>query len=382
MIPYGKQWVDQEDAQAVVKALGSERLTTGPAVAAFEEAVAKAVGAKHGVAVSSGTAALHAALYAGGIGPGDEVIVPPMTFVATANAVVFQGGTPIFSDVEPDTLLLDPRALGAQITPRTKAVMPVDYGGQPCRYDELRAFAEQHHLLLIADACHSLGAAYRGRAVGTLADLTVFSFHPVKPITTGEGGMVVTDDAVLAQRMRMFRNHCMTADASERERHGSWFYEVTDLGYNYRLTDVQSALGVSQLRKLSRFIQRRREIAQRYDEAFAGLPMVQPLRVRPDVRHGYHLYVVQLSLEELGRTRADLFAQLREKGIGVNVHYIPVHLHPFYRQRFGTHRGQCPVAEAAYERILSVPIFSAMTDQDVEDVISAVRDVISASVVR
>jgi len=378
LLPYGHQWIGEADVQAVIEVLRSDWLTTGPKVGGFERAFADFVGAKEAVAVSNGTAALHAAMYAADIGPGDEVIVPPMTFASSANCIVFQGGTPVFVDVDPDTLLLDPALVEAKITPRTKAIIAVDYAGQPCDYDALRAIANRHGLTLVADACHALGGSYKGRPVGSLADLSAFSFHPVKPITTGEGGMITTDDPGLAQRMRVFRNHGITTDHRQREQQGSWFYEMVDLGYNYRLTDFQCALGLSQLRKLPEWVKRRQEIAQRYNTAFAEIPAVRPLGVRADVSHAYHLYVVRLDLAKLRTTRAEMFAALRAEGIGVNVHYIPVHLHPFYRERFGTGPGLCPAAETAYEQLITLPIFPAMTDKDVSDVLIAVSKVMSA----
>jgi len=274
MIPYGKQSVDEDDINAVVEVLRSDWLTTGPKVREFEETFAAQVGAKYAVAVSSGTAALHTAIFAAGIGLGDEVIVPVMTFAATANCVLFQGGKPIFADVEPDLLLLNPYQVKAKISSRTKAIIAVDYTGQPCDYDSLQVIADQHGLILIADACHALGATYKGHPVGSLADLSVFSFHPVKHITTGEGGMITTNDAHLADRMRIFRNHGITTDHLQRELAGSWFYEMVDLGYNYRLTDIQCALGLSQLTKLKGWVARRREIAARYTTAFKSLPEV------------------------------------------------------------------------------------------------------------
>jgi len=377
-LPYGRQWLDEDDIAAVVKVLRSDWLTTGPKVSEFEEAFADFVGAEEAVAVSNGTTALHAAMYAVGIGPGDEVIVPPMTFAASANCVVYQGGTPVFADVDPDTLLIDPAQVEAKITPRTKAIVAVDYAGQPCDYDALQAIADQHHLVVVADACHAVGGSYKGRPVGSLADLSTFSFHPVKHITTGEGGMITTDDAELAQQMRVFRNHGITTDHRQREEQGSWFYEMVDLGYNYRLTDVQCVLGLSQLRKLPGWVKRRQEIAQRYDEACAELSAVEPLGVREDVSHAYHLYMIQLDLTQLSVDRAQVFAALIAEGIGVNVHYIPVHLHPFYRKRFGTGPGLCPVAEAAYERLITLPMFPRMSDKDVDEVIVAVRKVIEA----
>jgi perosamine synthetase len=269
MIPYGRQSIDENDIQAVVEVLKSDWLTTGPKVQEFEQAIADYVGAKYAVAVSNGTAALHATMYALGIGAGDEVIVPPMTFAASANCVVYQGGTPIFVDVDLDTLLIDSNEVERKITPKTKAIIAVDYGGQPCEYDVLRDICARFNIALVADGCHALGAKYKNQFVGTLADATVFSFHPVKHITTGEGGMITTDNDELARRMRIFRNHGITTDHRQRDAQGSWFYEMVDLGYNYRITDFQCALGISQLKKLPEWIDRRREIAQKYDKAFA-----------------------------------------------------------------------------------------------------------------
>jgi len=379
MLPYGRQWVQDDDIDGVVEVLRSDWLTTGPKVVDFERAFGECAGTGEAVAVSSGTAALHTAMYALGISPGDEVIVPSLTFVATANCVVFQGGTPVFADVEQDTLLMDPVQVEAKITSRTKAIIAVDYCGQPCDYDVLRSIADRHHLSLVADACHALGGRYKGRPVGSLADLSTFSFHPTKHITSGEGGMVTTNDSNAARRMRSFRNHGLTKDSHEREQAGSWFYEMVNLGYNYRLTDLQCALGMSQLGKLTAWVSRRQEIARRYDSAFSDMTSVHPLRVQRDVSHPYHLYVIQLDLTQLHTTREKVFTALRDLGIGVNVHYIPVHLHPFYRKHFGTGPGLCPVAESAYERILSLPIFPRMTDNDVDVVIAAVGKVVGDS---
>ena len=365
-LPYGRQVIGEDDIAAVVAALRSDWLTTGPRVNEFERAVAEFCGARHGVAVSSGTAALHAAMAAIGIGPGDEVIVPAMTFAATANAVVYQGGTPVFADVEAETLLLDPNSVQERITARTKAIVAVDYAGQPCDYSALRALADRHGLRLVADACHSLGAEFKGRKVGTLADCTVFSFHPVKHLTTGEGGMVLTEDDELATSMRRFRNHGISTDHRQREAIGTWQYEMVELGYNYRISDFQCALGTSQLAKLPVFLARRREIAAQYREAFAGSATIRPLAVRPEGLSAWHLYVVRLAG---GVVRETVFHQLRERGIGVNVHYLPVHLHPFYQERFGLRPGLCPVAESAYEAILSLPIWPGMNEEQVERVV-------------
>jgi perosamine synthetase len=378
MLPYGRQTISDDDIAAVAAVLRSSWLTTGPTVAQFEHAFAGAVGASEAAAVSSGTAALHAAVHAAGIGPGDEVIVPAMTFAATANAVVYEGGVPVFADVDRRTLLIDLEHASSRMTSRTRAIIAVDYAGQPCDYEALRAVASRHGVRLIADACHALGASDRGRPVGTLADLSAFSLHPVKHITTGEGGVVASDDADLIRRVRRFRNHGITTDRAEREAADSWAYEMVELGHNYRLTDVQCALGLSQLSRLGEWVDRRRAIARRYDAVFGGLVGATPLDVRGGARHSYHLYVLQLSLEELRVDRAAVFAALRREGIGVNVHYVPVHLHPYYRRRFGTGPGLCPVSEAAYERLLSLPMFPAMADQDVEDVIAAVVKVLGA----
>ncbi|MFQ5677104.1 MAG: UDP-4-amino-4,6-dideoxy-N-acetyl-beta-L-altrosamine transaminase, partial [bacterium] len=362
------QAINDSDIQAVVDVLRSDWLTTGPTVSEFEQAFADYVGTREAVSVSNGTAALHAAMFALNIQPGDEVLIPAITFVATANAVVFQGGRPVFADVEPDTLLLDPTLLEVKITPRTKGIIAVDYAGQPCDYDALQAIADRHSLRLVADACHAVGGEYNGRHVGCLADLSTFSFHPVKNMTTGEGGMVTTDDTELAKRMRKFRNHGVATDFRQREVRGTWFYEMTDLGYNYRLTDLQCALGMSQLRQLPGWIIRRQEIAKRYRAAFADMPFIEPLKVRDNVSHAYHLFVVRVKLPDLPEARDTIFKRLRSNDIPVNVHYIPVHLQPFYCQRFGTGPGLCPVAEAAYEEILSLPIHPNLSDDAVDEI--------------
>jgi len=373
-IPYGRQSIDDEDIRAVIEVLKSDWITTGPLIEKFENAFALAVDAPYAVALSSGTAALHAAMFAIGIAPGDEVIVPAMTFAATANCIVYQGGAPVFADVTPDNLLIDPEDVEKKITSKTKAIISVDYTGHPCNYDRLKTIARNKDLFLVEDACNALGADYRGRKVGSLADLTAFSFHPVKHITTGERGMVTTGDPDMAARARIFRNHGITTDQRQRSEQGTWYYEMVELGYNYRITDFQCALGLSQLRKLPRWLARRRGIARRYDEAFKTVVGIRLLNVQPDVNHAYHLYVVRLTLDGLKANRKSIFTSLRQAGIGVNVHYIPVHLHPFYRERFGTGPGLCPVAEAAYEQIISLPIFPGMSEDDVEAVIRAVRD--------
>ncbi|MFB3114827.1 MAG: UDP-4-amino-4,6-dideoxy-N-acetyl-beta-L-altrosamine transaminase, partial [Nitrospirales bacterium] len=355
MIPYGRHSIDEVDIAAVVAVLQSDWLTTGPTLLEFEKAVAHMVDTREAVAVSNGTAALHCAMHAIGLQPGDEVILPPLTFVATANAIVMCGGVPVFADVDPETLLLDPEAVEEKVTPRTKAILAVDYAGQPCDYDALRHIANRHGLVLMADACHALGASLNGRPVGSLADLTIFSFHPVKAMTTGEGGMVVTQQPEYANRMRIFRNHGITTDHQERLARQTWEYQMICLGMNYRLTDFQCALGLSQLRKLQGWVTRRQAIASQYDKALATIPGIYPVPTRSGVSHAYHLYVIRIDQEACGVNRATLFSLLREQGIGAQVHYIPVHLQPFYREQFGTEPGLCPHAESAFENILSLP---------------------------
>ncbi len=377
LLPYGRQAVDEADIQAVVEVLRGDWLTTGPAVRAFEEAVAGYLGTREAVAVNSGTAALHAAAFAAGIGPGDEVIVPALTFAATSNCVLYLGGRPVFADVRPGTLNLDPEDVARKITPRTRAIIPVDYTGQPCEHDAIRALADEHGLVVIEDAAHALGATYRGRMVGTLHEMTTLSFHPVKHITTGEGGMIVTDNPELAAQMRAFRTHGITADFRQRAEAGSWVYEMVALGYNYRLPDVLCALGLHQLEKLDGWLARRREIAARYTEAFADLDEITLLDVLPETEPAWHLFMIELNLERLRVGRKEVFAALRAENIGVNVHYIPVYWHPYY-QEMGYERGLCPVTEAAYERLITLPMFAALTDADVEDAITAVRKVVKA----
>ncbi|UCE90814.1 MAG: UDP-4-amino-4,6-dideoxy-N-acetyl-beta-L-altrosamine transaminase [Methanobacteriota archaeon] len=376
MIPYGRQNIDDDDVASVKEVLASDWLTTGPKVKEFEDAVADYVGAKYAVAVSSGTAALHTAAFALGIGSGDDVVVPSMTFVSTANSVVFLGGNPVFADVSAGDLLIDAGSLEHKMTSDTKAVIAVDYAGQPCDYDRIRDVAERNEVPLMADASHSLGAVYKDRRVGSICDITAFSFHPVKHITTGEGGMIVTDNPRYAERARRFRNHGISADRAEREKAATWEYDMVDLGFNYRLTDLQSALGISQLKKLDSWIARRNDIAGKYDEAFSKSRVVEPLVRSPEVIHAYHLYVVKLPLESMGVPRETLFKELRGKDIGVNVHYMPVHMHSYYMNRFGTSRGLCPVAEDAYERIISLPLYPSMSDEQSSRVISTVEDTV------
>jgi perosamine synthetase len=371
VIPYGRQWIDDEDIEAVARVLRSDFLTTGPAVPQFEQELTKETGARHAVALNSGTSALHAMYFATGIGPGDEIITSPMTFAATANAALYLGAAVRFADIDPETGNIDADRVEEQVTERTKAIVAVDYTGAPADYDRLRAIADRHGLALLADAAHSLGARYRGRPVGTLADASALSFHPVKPITTGEGGAVVTDDDGIAARVTRFRTHGITRDRDELSRSdGPWYYEQVDLGFNYRLTDIQAALGSSQLRRLDHFIARRREIAARYGNELAGVNAIE-LPVAPAaIDPGWHLYVVRV--HDAAR-RLAFYEGLRDRGLNVQVHYIPVYWHPYYRS-LGFERGQCTVAEDWYRRAVSLPIFAALDDRALSSVIAAVHE--------
>jgi len=381
LLPYGRQSLDDADIQAVVEVLKSDWLTTGPKVGEFEERFAAWVGARHAVSFSSGTAALHGAAFAAGLEAGDEAITTPMTFCATANCILYQGATPVFADVSPDTLNLDPKEVSKKVSARTKAIFAVDYAGHPAALDELGQLAETQvpqgrSPLLIEDACHALGAEYRGKRVGGIADMTVFSFHPVKHLTTGEGGMVTTNDARLAETLRRFRNHGISSEARQRQEAGQWFYEMVLLGFNYRLTEIACALGLSQLERLDANVARRREIAAQYGEAFRDLPAIVIPAVREDVNPAWHLYPIRLKLEMLAVGRGEIFQALRAENIGVNVHYIPVHQHPYYRERSKS-KESYPVTEHAYERLISLPMFHSMTVQDVEDVIHALLKVVT-----
>ena len=372
-LPYGRQEIGDTDIKAVVEALCSDWLTTGPRVGQFEKAFARFCGATEGVAVNSGTAALHAAMRAVGIGPGDEVIVPAITFAASANAAIYEGGTPVFADVEADTLLIDPSCVDKLITPKTRAIVAVDYAGQPADYDALRALAKNRNIAIVADACHAPGSTYKGRMAGTLADISCFSFHPVKHLTTCEGGMTLTDDREKAAHMRRFRNHGIDSDHRKRDAERTFAYDMVELGYNYRLPDVQCALGLAQLERLPHWVAKRRSVAAWYEDALRGMTHVRPLRVHADRTNAYHLYVVRLDLAKLSIDRARAFAHLRERGIGANVHYAPVYLHSYYRSR-GYQTGLCPVAEQTYREILTLPMFPAMSQGDVTRVANALRE--------
>jgi len=372
ILPYGHQWVDDDDIASVIEVLKSDWITQGPKVDEFEKRIAEYCGARYAVAVSSGTAALHAACSVTGISKGDEAIITPITFAATANAVVYCGGNPVFADIREDTLNIDVREIERRLSPQTKAILPLDFAGHPADLDEIRMLARKRKLVVIEDACHALGAEYRGRKIGSLSDMTVLSFHPVKHITTGEGGMVLTNNEEFYERLRIFRHHGIIKGNSDK---GPWYYEIHSPGHNFRITDFQCALGISQFKKLDGFIRRRRGIASRYNEAFAEMKEIMAPMESADVKAAYHIYVIQLRTELLKVGRKEIFEALRAENIGVNVHYMPLHLHPLYQRQFGYRTGDCPKAERYYERAITLPIFPKMNDADVEDVIKAVYKV-------
>ena len=376
LLPYGHQTLTEDDLQAVLDVLRSDWITTGPKIDEFEEVFAAYVGSKHAVSFSSGTAALHGAVAVAGVERGHEVITTPLTFCATANSVLYQQAVPKFADVTQDTLTLDPSEVERLVSRQTKAILPVDYAGHPADLDELLLLAEREGLVVIEDAAHALGARYRSRSVGSVSHMTVFSFHPVKHLTTGEGGMVTTDNDTYARQLRSFRNHGIDVDARARQTTGQWYYEMKTLGYNYRLTDIGCALGLSQMPRLNKNIERRREIAKLYKENFQTLDALRLPFIRPDSESSWHLYPVRINLKVVQGTRDEIFQALRAEGIGVNMHYIPVYLHPYYQARFAGQDTSCPVAERSYKELISLPMFQSMTDEDVQDVVTAVGKVI------
>jgi len=372
-LPFFVPDIDDEAIAEVVDTLKSSWLTTGPKVQQFQARLAEYVGAPHGVAVNSATAGLHLVLAALGIGPEDEVITTPMTFCATTEVIEYQRATPVFVDITRDTHNLDPALVERAITPRTKVLLPVHFAGHPCAMDELMEIARRHNLFVLEDAAHAIGALYNGKPVGGIGDATVFSFYATKNLTTGEGGMITCHNEALAQRMQSLSLHGINRDAWKRySTEGNWYYEVQSLGYKYNMTDIAAALGLRQLQTLWRSNIRRRRIAARYDAAFAGLPEVTPLVVRPEVQTAAHLYVIKLDLELLSIDRAAFIEALREEGICTSVHFIPVHLHPYYRDKYGYRPGAFPVAEEVYTQSISLPLYPRMSEHDVDDVIAAV----------
>jgi len=369
------------ERELVLESLETGWITTGPRSFELARRVAEIAGARHAVALNSATGALHLTLEALGVGPGDEVVTTPYTFAATVNVIEHVRARPVLVDVEPDTLCLDPKRVEAALSPRTRVILSVDYAGHPCDYDALRALAQPRGIRIVDDAAHALGAASRGRPVGSaaLADVTAFSFYATKNLTTGEGGAVVTDDGELAERIQLLSLHGMSRDAWKRYgATGSWFYEIVAPGWKYNLSDLLAAIGVAQLERFDASQRRRREIAERYTRAFAGVSEVRTPTARPGMTHAWHLYAIALELERLAIDRARFIEELRAENIGTSVHFIPIHMHPHFRASLAVPEGQLPVAEDAYRRAITLPLFSRMTDRDVDDVVAAVTRVATA----
>ena len=369
-IPYGRQSINEQDIEAVVNVLKSDYLTTGPKIAEFERKVADYTGAKYAVAIANGTAALHAACYAAGIGEGDEVITTPITFAASSNCVLYCGGTPVFADISPETYNISSVDIERKITSKTKAIIAVHFTGQPCEMDQIHEIADKHNLIVIEDGAHALGAVYKGKRVGTLSDMTTFSFHPVKHITTGEGGMILTDNPKLYERLKLFRTHGITREENLLTKNdGPWYYEQRDLGFNYRITDIQCALGTSQMDRLPGFLEKRKKIAEQYNEAFAGNNQIQLPYQKEGCDNAWHLYVIRVK----NGNRKEVFEKLRAAGIGVNVHYIPVYQHPYYRSH-GYAQVVCPNAEEYYKECISLPMYPDLKEEEQEYVIKKVLE--------
>lgn len=375
---YGRQYVDEDDIARVVEVLRSPYLTTGPEIQKLEKKLCHLTGAKYAVAVSNGTAALHIACLAAGITSGDEVITTPITFAASANCALYCGAKPVFADINPETYNISPEAIREKISEKTKAVVAVDFTGQAVEFDAIRKICDEHNLVLIEDGAHSIGTKYNGKSVGSLADMTIFSFHPVKTVTAGEGGAVLTNSKELYDRLCLFRSHGITRDEGlmEHPTGEGWYYEQVALGYNYRMTDFQAALLSSQLDKLEMFSKRRKEIVSAYDAAFSQIPEVSVQKEILESDTTRHLYILRFNLAMLSATRREIFDALSAENIKCNVHYIPVYHHPYY-QRLGYEKGLCPNAESLYDEMITLPLFYSMTDEDVFDVIAAVEKVVN-----
>ncbi len=375
-LPYALPLLGEEEKAEVLKVLDSGWITTGPRTFEFEKRLASFTGAAHAVALSSCTAALHVSLAALGVGEGDEVITSTMTFCSTANVVLHLKAKPVLADVEPGTLTISPEEISRRMTARTKAILPVHYGGHPCRMDEIARMAAGRGVPVVEDAAHALGAVYKGKNVGTMSAATCFSFYAIKNVTTGEGGAVVTDDGELAARIRLYSLHGMSKDAWKRYTSaGSWYYEVMYPGFKYNMTDIQAALGLCQLAKIDQFAARRDRIVSAYDREFADLDEITTLSVDAGVRHARHLYPIMLNLDRLTIDRARFIEELKAENVGTTVNFVPVHMHPYYRDTFGFRREDFPVAAQAYDRLISLPLYPKMTDEDAADVVKAVRKI-------
>jgi perosamine synthetase len=376
-LPYGRQIINDDDINSVISILRSDFITTGPTIEQFEREIAEYTGAKFAVAFSSGTAALHGACFAAGIGKGDEVITTPMTFAATSNCVLYQGGKPIFVDIDPKTYNLNPSLIKEKITKKTKAIIPVHFTGQPVDLEWISKIAKENNLILIEDAAHALGAKYKNKKIGSIGDMTMFSFHPVKHITTGEGGMITTNNEDFYQKLLQFRSHgIVRAKEMLIENHGPWYYEMQSLGFNYRLTDIQAALGISQLKKLDSFIARRKQIADFYNKEFEPMNEISLPYQEVQGDSSWHLYIIKLQSSKLTGNRKEIYEALQKENIGVNVHYIPIYYHPYY-QNLGYKLGTCTIAEKCYEDFITLPLHAGMSDQDTMDVVNAVKKVIN-----
>ena len=379
-LPFSLPEIGEEEIDEVVDTLRSGWLTSGPKVRAFEAAFREATDSSHAVALSSCTAGLHLALLALGVGPGDEVITTPLTFAATVSMIIHVGATPVLADISPDDYNIDPREIERRITPRTKAIIPVHYGGQPCRMEEILSLAKSHDLRVIEDAAHALGASYRGQPIGAIGDCAIFSFYPIKPITTGQGGMLTTDNEELADRVRLLSLHGLSKDAWDRySAKGSAFYQVLAPGFNYVMTDIQGALGIHQMRRLPGFQSRRVEIVRQYDEWLADLPEIVRPTTREHVEHCWHLYAIRVDAQQLNIGRDKFVEELRAHGIGTSVHFIPIHYHPYFQDKLGLHEGDYPVAERVFEGLISLPLYPRMTDADVARVSNAIHEIVAAN---
>lgn len=374
---YGHQYLDEKDVQAVVDVLHSDYLTCGPKITELEQKLCELTGAKYAVVCSNDTAALHIACMAAGVSAGDEVITTPITFLASANCALYCGAKPVFADIDEETYNIDPREIEKALTPKTKAVVAVDYTGQVVDLDAIMETCHKQNVVVIEDAAHSIGTLYKGRPVGSIADMTTFSFHPVKTVTAGEGGAVLTDNEEYYKKLLLYRSHGMTRDQAQmtKESEGGWYYQMIDLGYNYRMTDMQAALLLSQLEKLPMFSKRRKEIVARYNEAFSKIPELTVQQELEGSDSTRHLYILRIKPEKLNIDRRGFFDALAAENIMCNVHYIPIYLQPYY-QEMGYPKGLCPKAEKLYSEMMSLPLYYAMTDQDVEDVITAVQKIV------